>query len=92
MNRPVYTYSAFEGGSTEWTNLIHGARGLSLLQAWAYGEAKAATGPWRIERGIFIKNGTISGLREGGGQNTLLFYPGQIIFTVFPPLDNSTLQ
>lgn len=41
----------------EWSELIEGYRDLSLLQTWAYGEAKAATGSWRPERGVFARAG-----------------------------------
>ncbi|MBF0093620.1 MAG: GNAT family N-acetyltransferase [Alphaproteobacteria bacterium] len=45
----------------EWTGLITGLQGLSLLQTWEYGEAKAAGGPWRVERGVFLSGGEIIG-------------------------------
>ncbi len=33
----------------------------SLMQDWAFGEAKAATGPWRAERGIFLRGTEVVG-------------------------------
>ncbi len=37
----------------DWARRVEGAGGLSLMQCWEYGEAKARTGPWRVERGLF---------------------------------------
>ena len=34
----------------------------SLMQDWAFGEAKTATGPWRPERGLFFKRSEIVGV------------------------------
>jgi len=34
----------------------------SLMQDWAFGEAKAAAGPWRAVRGIFFKGNEIVGV------------------------------
>lgn len=33
----------------------------SLMQDWAFGQAKAATGPWRAERGVFFARNEIVG-------------------------------
>lgn len=45
----------------EWTGLITGFRDISLLQTWEYGEAKAAEGPWQVERGVFLREGRVVG-------------------------------
>lgn len=37
----------------DWNRLIGDFPDLSLLQCWEYAEAKARTGPWRVERGVF---------------------------------------
>lgn len=34
-----------------WDDAVRGFRDLSLVQCWEYAEAKARTGPWRVERG-----------------------------------------
>ena len=34
------------------------------MQDWAFGEAKAAAGPWRAERGCFWANGAIVGAAQ----------------------------
>ena len=36
-----------------WQRASEGFADLSLPQSWAYGEAKAQSGPWRVERGVF---------------------------------------
>lgn len=36
----------------------------SVMQDWAFGEAKAAAGPWRAERGLFRANGAIVGAAQ----------------------------
>ncbi len=38
----------------EWDNLVSGFHDLSLMQTWEYAEAKARTGPWKVERLIFV--------------------------------------
>ncbi len=38
----------------DWSAAIAGFRDLSLMQCWEYAEAKARTGPWRVERGVFV--------------------------------------
>lgn len=40
-----------------WTNIIEKFVDLSLVQTWAYGEAKMHHGPWQVERGLFLKKG-----------------------------------
>ncbi|MEE8393457.1 MAG: GNAT family N-acetyltransferase, partial [Rhodospirillales bacterium] len=39
----------------DWRRLVCGFGDLSLLQCWEYAEAKAKTGPWRVERGVFFE-------------------------------------
>ncbi|HIJ46360.1 MAG TPA: hypothetical protein HPP50_09475, partial [Rhodospirillaceae bacterium] len=40
-------------GADEWSKVVAPFADLSLMQCWAYAEAKARTGPWRAERGVF---------------------------------------
>ena len=40
-------------GREDWRRVTERFANLSLPQTWAYGEAKARTGPWRVERGLF---------------------------------------
>ncbi len=49
-------------GQEEWTRLASGFSGLSLMQSWEYAEAKARTGPWRVERGVFTAGGVVAGV------------------------------
>lgn len=46
-----------------WREAITGnaLSGLSLLQTWAYGEAKAAEGPWQVERALFKEGNAVVG-------------------------------
>ena len=37
----------------DWTGIISEFQDLSLMQTWEYGEAKARTGPWEVERTCF---------------------------------------
>jgi hypothetical protein len=37
----------------EWSKVVAPFADLSLMQCWAYAEAKARIGPWRVERGVF---------------------------------------
>ncbi len=54
-----FTSKTYDGA--EWRGVFDTLRGQNLLQTWAYGEAKARTGPWRIERGVFQRDGEIIG-------------------------------
>ncbi|MBI4184367.1 MAG: GNAT family N-acetyltransferase [Proteobacteria bacterium] len=40
-------------GRAEWEEMTAAAPRSNLLQSWAYGEAKAAAGGWRVRRGVF---------------------------------------
>ena len=44
-------------GREEWNWLAGGLSGFSLMQCWEWGEAKAGTGPWRVERGTLSHDG-----------------------------------
>lgn len=54
----------FQGDRAEWDRLAGAFPGFSLTQSWAFGEAKAATGPWRVERAIFRRDGVIEGAAQ----------------------------
>lgn len=41
-------------GQRQWTEIVSSFRDLSLVQTWEYGEAKSHTGPWKVERAIFV--------------------------------------
>jgi len=47
---------------SDWSDLTGRFRDTNLLQSWAYGEAKARTGSWRVERGIFEEDNQIKGV------------------------------
>jgi hypothetical protein len=46
---------------SEWRELVSDFQDLSLLQTWEYGEAKTRTGPWKVERTIFMDNSCLVG-------------------------------
>ena len=43
-----------EFSQEEWNEIASGFRDLSLMQTWEYGEAKVQTGPWEVERAVFL--------------------------------------
>lgn len=48
----------------EWTEIVSSFRDLSLMQTWEYGTAKVKSGPWNVERAIFIEgNGTVGAVQ-----------------------------
>jgi len=51
-----------EFSQSEWTDLIFKYQGLSLMQTWAYAEAKVQTGSWQVWRATFEDNGRIIGV------------------------------
>lgn len=57
MTDPEIEISANVWPESEWTRLAEGYRDLNLLQTWAYGDAKAATGSWRPERRVLLRAG-----------------------------------
>ena len=57
MLAPLLRLRIIDAGAPEWSRLVGGFEGLSLMQCWEYGEAKRATGPWTVERGVFLDGG-----------------------------------
>lgn len=55
----MMTFSPRSFSQSEWNELVSRYQGLSLLQMWEYGEAKAHTGPWKVERGL-IRDGDLT--------------------------------
>lgn len=55
-------FSVKDMGRADWTRLAWEFADLSLVQCWEYGEAKAHTGQWRVERGVFLDGGHPVGL------------------------------
>jgi len=61
----------------EWTGIISGFFDLSLMQTWEFAEAKAATGPWRVERCVFeAGDGSGKGAEIGAAQILIRRLPG----------------
>lgn len=46
---------------SEWTDLVSGYQGLSLMQTWEYAEAKSQMDPWRVWRATFEDAGRVVG-------------------------------
>lgn len=51
-------------GQEEWYRHVAPSPALSLMQCWEYGTAKAETGPWRVERGLFLEDGRVVGAAQ----------------------------
>lgn len=46
-------FQPFTGDAGAWAELCHAFPDRPLVQSWTHGAARAATGPWRAERGVF---------------------------------------
>jgi hypothetical protein len=58
---PAIRYERFDTDRAAWRAAAAGFVDRSLMQDWAFGDAKAETGPWRAERGLFTQNGRVVG-------------------------------
>ena len=50
--------------ASEWNDLISASRQINLIQSWEYGEAKALTSPWQVERGVISDNNQVIGAAQ----------------------------
>jgi lipid II:glycine glycyltransferase (peptidoglycan interpeptide bridge formation enzyme) len=48
----------------EWNGIISTLDAPSLMQTWEFGEAKVRTGPWKVSRAVFRKDGNILGAAQ----------------------------
>ena len=48
-------------GQNEWAEIVSEFSDLSLMQTWEYANAKAQTGPWKVERVLFMDGKNIIG-------------------------------
>lgn len=46
----------------DWIGIISDFQDLSLVQTWEYGEAKVRTGPWKVERSVFLDGDRLVGV------------------------------
>ena len=46
----------------DWNGIISEFQDLSLMQTWEYGEAKVRTGPWKVERAVFLDGDRLVGV------------------------------
>ena len=78
----------------EWTCLGAGFTDLSLMQCWEYGEAKARTGAWRVERGVFLDGGEPIGMVQALVRSLPLGLPGGLVWInrgpLWRPMDGDT--
>lgn len=51
-------------GREAWDAWLDRLEGVSLLQTWAWGAAKAATGSWSVERGLLQDQGRVVGAAQ----------------------------
>jgi lipid II:glycine glycyltransferase (peptidoglycan interpeptide bridge formation enzyme) len=64
MRISEYSYQPSGMSASEWNDLISASRQINLIQSWEYGEAKALTGPWQVERGVISDNNQIIGAAQ----------------------------
>ena len=64
MIAAMATFSVKAFDAVGWRAVLAGLAEASLPQAWSYGAAKVATGPWRIERGILENDGATVGAAQ----------------------------
>jgi len=74
----------------EWDATVAGLDGLSLVHTWAYGEAKARIGPWRIERGEIRADGRPVALFQALIRDLPLGLPGGLAWINRGPLRLAT--
>ena len=70
----------------EWRRLGAGFAERSLMQCWEYGEAKARTGAWRVERGVFLDGGEPVGMVQALVRPLPLGLPGGLVWINRGPL------
>ena len=70
----------------EWSRLTETASGFSFVQCWEYGEAKARTGSWRVERGAFHEGGRRLGVFQALLRALPLGLPGGLAWVNRGPL------
>ncbi len=64
MSTSNYIFSPVEFSEQTWTALVVTSPHYNLLQTWAYAEAKAATGEWKIVRGVVLQDGHAVGAAQ----------------------------
>jgi hypothetical protein len=65
-------------GSADWSRRLDAMSEPNLLQTWAYGEAKARSGPWDVERAIILDSDREIGLLQAFVRKIPLFGGGLI--------------
>lgn len=70
----------------DWNRLVGGFPALSLGQCWEYAEAKARTGPWRVERGLFLDGDQPVGAFQALLRHLPVGLPGGLVWINRGPL------
>jgi hypothetical protein len=70
----------------DWDHLTKPLSGLNLMQSWPYAEAKAKSGPWRIERGLFWNEDDIVGAFQAMVRPLVAGLPGGLVWINRGPL------
>jgi lipid II:glycine glycyltransferase (peptidoglycan interpeptide bridge formation enzyme) len=75
-----------EYAAKEWSGLTAEFLDMNLMQCWEYGQAKAQTSSWQIERGIFVNGDQIIGATQVFIRRLPLGLPGGIAWINRGPL------
>jgi len=82
----VVQFTKKEYSAKEWEQIIVEFTDINLMQCWEYGEAKAHSGQWQIERGIFEKDGRLIGAAQVFVRPLPLGLPGGLAWVNRGPL------
>ncbi len=69
-----------------WNSTVAGFQDGSLMQSWEYAEAKARTGPWRVERGVLADGGRTAGAFQALVRDLPAGLPGGLVWINRGPL------
>ena len=86
MIEPMVALGVRTFSRSEWSGLIAGFADRSLMQCWEYAEAKALTGPWRVERGLFTEGGLTAGAYQALVRRLPCGLPGGLVWINRGPL------
>ncbi len=76
-------------GQEEWNDIVSDVDDLSLMQTWEFGEAKAFTGTWKVNRAIFQKGDETVGAAQAMIRTVPLLNRGLVWINRAPLLKNN---
>ncbi len=76
-------------GQEEWNDIVSDIDARSFMQTWEFGEAKALTGPWKVNRAIFRKGNETVGAAQAMIRTVPLLNRGLVWINRAPLLKNS---